>query len=385
MSIPISKTLSDIRTDMFARIQAVQEEYQTAGYLPALLNLNKGIFRGLIELWNWALFQLYSFMVTVLGQAFPQSATGDWLDLHCAQVGLERKAATKAAGVVYFLREDTSGNVSIPAGRIVRTPVDGAGNIYRYVTTEDVVLPDGAGEVAAAVQAENAGAGYNATTGQISEIVTYVDGVDGVENRSGWLTSEGSDEETDDALRARYELKWQEGAGYTKYAYQSWAMSVSGVTEVNVLDQHPRGQGTVDVIVRGTAGVPTQTVVDAVAEIVEENRHQNDDVEVRGVTAVPVAIAAALEIKPGYVAADVLAEAETAITALFDPDADVTGVTALEIGEDCELDRLVAAAMLATGIKSAPFTLPAASVAVDSDELATLGSLTLTSTEAEES
>ncbi len=49
-----------------------------------------------------------------------------------------------------------------------------------------------------------------------------------------------------------------------------------------MLDQHPRGQGTVDVIVRGSAGVPTQTVVDAVAAVIEQHRHQNDDVAVGG-------------------------------------------------------------------------------------------------------
>ena len=370
---------------MFTRIEEVQEEYKVKGWLPALLNLNKGIFRGAIELWSWGLYQLYAFMVTILVQAFPESATDAWLDLHCAQVGLERKSAVKAVGTVYFLRDDTSGNVNIAAGRIIKTPVDGAGNVYRYVTSEDVVFPDGASEVAVSVQAEDNGEGYNATAGQISEIVTYIDGVDGVENRSGWLTIEGADKETNDALRVRYELKWQEGAGYTKYAYKSWALGVTGVTEVKVLDQHPRGQGTVDVIVRGSAGVPTQTVVDAVDAVIEENRHQNDDVDVRGVGGVPVAIAGALEIKPDFIAEDVLAEAETKIRALFDPTVNVTGVTALEIGEDLELDRLVAAAMLAEGIKSTPFTLPAASVVIDSDELATLESLTLTWTEAEES
>ncbi len=101
--------------------------------------------------------------------------------------------------------------------------------------------------------------------------------------------------------------------------------------------------------------------------------------------AVDVAIAAEFEIRPGYIGEDVLVEAETKIRALFDLTVDVAGITALEIGEDLELDRIVAAAMLATGMKRAPFTLPAASVVIDSDELATLESLTLTSTEAEES
>jgi uncharacterized phage protein gp47/JayE len=384
MSIPIDKTLEQIRTDMFARIAAVQAEYQASGWLPAALNLNKGIFRGLIELWCWAQFQLYTFLVQILGQAFPASASGTWLDLHCKQVGVIRKSATRAAGTVYFLRDDTSGNIPIPAGRIVKTLPDGNGDVYRYMTTEDVVLPDGSSEVAVPVQAEGAGAGYNATSGQISEITTVIDGVDGVENRSDWLESEGTDDETDAALFERYQLKWMEGAGYTKYAYKSWALSVSGVVEVSVLDQHPRGQGTVDVIVRGSAGVPTQQVLDEVEAILETESHMNDDVETRGVAPVTVDIEATLEYKPGYVAGDILASAEQKIQALFDPGQEESGVTPVSIGEDLELDRLTAAVMLVPGVKSTPWTLPASSVSVDGDELLVLGTLTLSATEASE-
>ena len=42
-----------------------------------------------------------------------------------------------------FLRGDQTGNVRIPAGRIVRTQPDGKGDIYRYVTDELAVLPEG--------------------------------------------------------------------------------------------------------------------------------------------------------------------------------------------------------------------------------------------------
>ena len=53
MSIPIprvSKTLDDVRSELFARLEEVQEEYQAKGWLPSRLNLNKGVIRGMLEI-----------------------------------------------------------------------------------------------------------------------------------------------------------------------------------------------------------------------------------------------------------------------------------------------------------------------------------------------
>ncbi|MEG6552456.1 hypothetical protein V6C53_19670, partial [Desulfocurvibacter africanus] len=124
MSIPVSKTLEQIRADMFGRIEEVQAEYVAKGLLPRRLNLNKGVVRGMIELWCWGLFQLYLFLALVLKQAFPSTATELWLDLWCKQVNVTRRVTTKARGQVHFVRVNTSGNVRIPAGRILRTPPD---------------------------------------------------------------------------------------------------------------------------------------------------------------------------------------------------------------------------------------------------------------------
>lgn len=382
MSIPINKTLEEIRSDLFGYIQSVQEDYAGKGWLPRQMNLNKGIIRGMVEIWAWGLFQLYTFLALILKQAFPDSAAGAWLDLHCRQVGIERKPATKARGTVYFTRSDPAGNVMIPAGRIIKTLPDGAGNVYRFVTLEETVLADGSTEAAVPVEAENTGAGYNVTPGQISEIVTTVAGADGVENRSGWLTNEGTDTETDKVVYARYQLKWLEGAGVTKYAYQSWAMGVTGVVEAAVLDQHPRGQGTVDVIIRGTAGVPTQQVVDQVKAVIADEQPINDDVEVRGVTAVPITVNATVEYLAGYDKATVLARADRMIRALFDPANTVEGITPFRIGEDLTIDKLTAAVMKTPGLKKSPWTSPSADQIIGSDELATLQSITLDGIEA---
>ena len=84
MSLRLSKDISDIRAGLFERIESVQDEYAAKGWLPARLNLNKGIARGIIELFAWGLWQLYNFLAVIHRQAIPLEATGEWLDTHAA-------------------------------------------------------------------------------------------------------------------------------------------------------------------------------------------------------------------------------------------------------------------------------------------------------------
>jgi len=379
MSIPVNKTLEEIRTDLFDRISSVQQD----GWLPEFLNLNRGPIRGMVELWAWGLYQLYQLLALVLSQSFPSTAIGDWLDLHCGQVNVTRKAATKAKGTVYFTRTGTSGNVPISAGRIVKTKPDGQGAIYRFVTLEDVVFQDGATEVAASVEAEEYGQGANVATGMICEISTTISGVDAVENRSDWLDSEGADKETDEDLRERYVLAWMEVNGCTKYAYESWALSVTGVIAARISDQHPRGQGTVDVILKGTAGIPTQELIDTVNAVIEEQRPINDDVLVKSPIAVDVTITAELELTHGT-AADILSEAENRLNALFLDPSPISDISPLQIGRDVTMDLLISVMMAIDGVKKINWTSPVADVQVDDNELAILESITLTSVWASE-
>ena len=138
----ISRTIDAIRSDIYLRLEAVQDVYAAKGWLPRRLNLNKGVVRGLIELFAWGQFQLYTLLQAVLKQAVPYYATGKWADIHAQSVELSRREATRAVGLVRFFRNpEHTGNVPIRAGRIVRTLPDGTGEIYRYVTTEDAVLP----------------------------------------------------------------------------------------------------------------------------------------------------------------------------------------------------------------------------------------------------
>lgn len=375
MSVKLSKDISEIRAGLFERIEAVQDDYAAKGYLPARLNLNKGIARGIIELFAWGLWQLYNFLDVIHKQAIPLEATGEWLDTHAAQVDESRKSATKARGNVLFLRGDGTGNIRIPAGRIVRTLPDGKGDIYRYVTDELAVLPEGSASVSVPATAEEYGQGANASAGQICELVTPVEGIAGVTNAADWLLEEGADEENDASLRRRYVLAWQSKAGVTRAAYEAAALSVPGVVDVYVADQHPRGEGTVDVVVMGTAGMPTASLLAAVEEALADAIVINHDLLVRAPEPVKVQVRAVLELLSGD-ADSVKAEAESWVRSMFsygdDPD-----IPRFSIGKDVVRDRLASGIVSISGVKRIRWESPAEDVEIPAGGLAVLEALDL--------
>lgn len=392
MSTPrLSKSLEQIRTELYARMEAVQDEYAAQGWLPQRLNLNKGIARGLIELFAWGLWQLYQLLEQVHGQAVPLSASGDWLDIHAEQVGLARKEATRARGRILFTRApDVSGvtekpNLRIPAGRIVRTRPDGRGDVYRYVTLADAVLPAGSDTVEVEVRAEEYGAAANAAPGQVVELATPVPGVGAVTNRVGWLIEEGANAEPDAMLRTRYALAWREQAGVTAAAYAAAALSVPGVVGVYIADQHPRGEGTVDVIVQGAAGLPTEQLLEAVRVALAGRIRINHDVQVKAPTPVEVDVAMRIELLTGDPTATEQA-ARSWVEALFRGDRpDITGdVPGFGIGADVVRDRMAAGIVTLPGVKRIVWTAPTADVDIPPHGLASLRNLTITTAWAEE-
>ena len=370
----ISRTIDDIRASLYARIDAVQEDFAARGWLPRRLNLNKGVVRGCIEIFAWGKWQIYSLLEKLLKQMLPQYSEDEWLDLHLESVGLTRKEATKAAGNVRFYRNASAqGNIVIQPGRIVKTEPDGKGEIYRYVTTAKAVLPAGEEFVEVPVEAEEYGAGANAGAGQICELVTAVPGVGKVHNAADWLTSEGADREGNASARERIRLRWMANNGVTKYAYKLWALSVPGVISVEILDKHPRGQGTVGVVVRGSAVLPTDALLERVREAIRPQAPINDDWFVVGPVPVATAVSGCLHYVAGMYDPDLLMrEARLRVLALFAETSPYPEITPLDIGQDLPLDLLTATVMSIAGVKSVDWLAPSADLVVPKDGLATL-------------
>jgi uncharacterized phage protein gp47/JayE len=375
----LDKTLAEVREAMFGRLDEVHAEYIGKGWLPAALNLNRGPARGMIELANWGRHRINQDITALIPQCFAAYATGAWMDLHAADVLLARREALQAQGTVVFSRLSPSGgNIKIPAGRLVRTRPDGLGEIYRFVTTEDVILPENELTVAVPVIAENYGQAANVTAGAICEIVTAVSGIDTVTNAADWLTREGADEEDDESLRHRYFLKWMSISGLNKYFYESLAFSVAGVDAVKVHDRHPRGQGTVDVYVKGAAGLPTQGLLDQVTAAIEAEKPQIDDFLVKAPEPVPTAVRLVLEITEGDHDA-VKAQVENRVRAMFQTPAKGLGVALLDIGEDLTHSRLHFEALKSLGVKKVRIESPAEDLTVAMGGLALLESLSIES------
>ena len=204
-----------------------------------------------------------------------------------------------------------------------------------------------------------------------------INGVSGVANTADWLVSEGADEEGDESLQRRYVLEWQGQAGVTRAAYERAALSVTGVADVRVADQHPRGEGTVDVIVAGTAGLPTEALLENVRAALDAAIVTNHDLVVKAPVPVNVNVACTLELLSGDSAAT-KAAAEAWIPALF------AGVGAtFGIGVDVIRDRITSGLITLPGVKRVLWATPENDLVIPYDGLAVLTSLSVTTTWAE--
>ncbi|MCP3922985.1 MAG: baseplate J/gp47 family protein [Desulfobacterales bacterium] len=366
MSIPIDKDIDDIRQETYDFVESVQEEYAEKGWLPTRLNLEKGLLRGLIEIWIWALNQVYFLLITILKQIDIDNASGLWLELICKNVQVEKKAKTKAIGKVVFNRSETTGNCVIKKDRIVKTKPDGNGLVFRFVSTEEVVISEGMSEIEVPVEAEEYGQNSNVVAGQIAELVTPVDGIDSITNVSDWLTKEGTDEESDDSLRERYKLAWKGSDGCTKYAYEKWAFEVTGVKSVLIEDQHPRGQGTIDIILLGTAGLPSQSLIDEVNAVIDEKNPINDDILVKSPEQIIVDVVAEIEGTSGT-SLDFVSQGENIISGMFP----------LNIGEDLTLDRITSALMAIKNSKKINITSPVTDIEADNQSMVVINSYSI--------
>lgn len=229
------------------------------------------------------------FLRRFLNNAFVTHASGVWLDLKTADYSKKRKKAQKAQGLVTVSRMDAEADaVKIGKGHIFKTKKDINGEELRFFVLETTVLQQGARAVDVLVEAELEGSRYNVPEGQITRSLTFLNGVDQITNGPDWITREGSDTEDDDGLKTRTLRSWAElAARPIEDTFINVAESVSGVLFAQADCQHPRGQGTVDIIVTGTAGEATEGLLDAVRVEVNKIAGPYDNILVKSSVVVP--------------------------------------------------------------------------------------------------
>ena len=213
-------------------------------------------------------------------------STGAWLDIKAADYGKKRKKAQKAQGLVTLSRTNDQGEAGkIEKGHIFKTQKDINGEELRFFAIEAAVLQKGSRSVDVLVEAEKEGSRYNVPEGQITRSLTFLNGIDGISNGEDWIVREGSDTEDDEGLRTRALRSWSELAARSiEDTFINAAEAVQGVLFAQADCDHPRGQGTVDVIVTGTAG-EVRDAVDKIAGpydnvLVKSSTTVSQDIEV---------------------------------------------------------------------------------------------------------
>lgn len=163
------------------------------------------------------------------------------------------------------------------------------------------------------VRAEQTGSAGDVPTNTITIMRTPLVGVT-VSNparvgTTSWISKNGSDTESNEALRERNRAKWGSLAifGGPELAYRYWAAAAhESVRRVHVDDQNPRGSGTIDIYLAGDAGpVSAQVATDVDAFL----RGEVDGVQrvamganvlIKSATRLSLRIAATVYIQSAY-------------------------------------------------------------------------------------
>lgn len=278
------KTASELMTALLNRLQG-------KGF-PITDWTEGGVERTQLEVEAAVLADVHALVPTIAKGGFLDTSTGDWLTLYAkSQYNEERKAAVFTVDTIRLTCAVGSGPVNIAAGQLWAT--DATGLLFNNGAAG--IIPDG-GTLDLEFTAEQAGSKYNLARGAINKLVTSLPGVT-ITNTT--LVTTGADVESDESLRSRCRLKWQALGGATAGAYAYWALSSnSAITKARVLDNQPRGRGTVDVIVAGDGALGAD-VVTAATDYIAAKKPITDDVSTYAATERSIAITGTGKVKAG--------------------------------------------------------------------------------------
>lgn len=150
-------------------------------------------------------------------------ASGSSLDHLVALLGIRRKAATRATGVVTLSRASSGQTITIPAGTRVATQ-DLA---LVYQTTETADLSDLS--VSVPVIAVAPGAAGNVAPGTITRMMDPISGITAITNPEA--TAGGTDTEPDETLRHRV-VSYAPSTKATRYSIIAALSNLDGVQDV---------------------------------------------------------------------------------------------------------------------------------------------------------
>lgn len=251
----------------------------------------------------------------ILNNMFIRHAEGKWLELKAAEFSKSRKAAIKTQGYITINRSNTDTALTITKGHIFKTKPDASGTELKYYAVADALIPAGTKTGKVLVEAEKAGTQYNVSENQITVSMIYLEGIENITNDQDWIYLEGADEESYSSLRTRTLGSWEElSVNTTAGKLKSVVESLPGVMCAYVDDQHPRGQGTVDVIVIGTAGAASAELIQQAQQAIDTLRDNYEDYLVKPGEIVYQDVDITLHLRAGTSTTDAADVAKTLIS-----------------------------------------------------------------------
>lgn len=277
-------------------MEEIKEKLDEEGFI--INNFNKGgIFYIIIRIFVLIYIDIKSLARSIVNNLFIKHAQGEWLEIKAADVGKKRKEAVKTKGYVTLYRDDYQDALQITKGHMFKTLPDVNGKELKFYVLDTTVIGAGEQSGKVLVEAESPGTEYNVSTGKIAVSMIYLEGVVSVSNEEGWLYEEGADIEKLEDLRIRAEDAWSELAERTiEEKLINVSKKVSGVLNVRVDAQHPRGQGTTDIIITSTSGTATDELLKKVEAATAYLKGNYDDFLYKSATIVNVNIELTLYI-----------------------------------------------------------------------------------------
>lgn len=300
----------------------------------------------------------------ILKQAFPQIATGQYLDLHGYIYGVDRKQPNKARGKVRMGRSTIAlEDYIIPKGALFSTE-DRNKKAIRGKTTEEATLRAGETFVEIMAEAELPGKAGNVEAGAFTILNTPPIGIEYVTNLEPF--TDGTDLEEEETYRKRlFDKVRSPQLGGNPRDYENWALSLDGVSSVKVLPLN-RGPGTVDVLISTPGGVPSDELVNTVQQYINDRRPVGADV---------------LVIKPQFQLVNITVKITPAgtytLTEITDKvtEAIRQSIESVEIGGTVKLAALINDLYKLEEVEDVEIMEPSANISLASDVVAQAGEI----------
>lgn len=298
-------------------METLQDKLQAENF--PITNFTKGgVFYHLLRISVKIGIELKELARTILNSCFASHAENDWLDIKSADYSKYRKESIMAKGYITIHRNIFDSVLVISKGHCFKTEPDGAGREYKFYVPEKTVIAAGQDTATVLVEAAEPGTAYNLPSKAITVSMIYLDGVDRITNENEWLYEEGAEAESDESLRKRCLSSYAELATRTiEEKLINAAESVPGVLYARVDAQHPRGQGTVDIIITGSAGAATPELLQKVNAAVNPLKGNYEDYQIKTSETIAQDFKVTVYVMPDTVTDGVADQAEYLIRELM--------------------------------------------------------------------